>query len=110
MFSASIKRSVITVGVVAGLLAAAGPASAQGGGADSTRLAGSGAHVATFGTYDPVEHRAGDQQRAAGGAHGLKSDGNEVAVEGFAGRDGDTITHARESARTVTMLDYMGSP
>ena len=34
MFSINIKRSVATVGVVAGFLAAAGPAGAQGGGAD----------------------------------------------------------------------------
>ena len=85
MFSINIKRSVATVGVVAGLLAAAGPAS----------------------------------------AHGLKADGNEVAVEGItlahAGyltpvddmdlsiRGDDTITQAREP-QTVTMIDYMGSP
>ncbi len=34
MFNINLKRSVATLGVVAGLLAAAGPASAQGGGAD----------------------------------------------------------------------------
>ena len=34
MFSINLKRSVATLGVVAGLLAAAGPAGAQGGGAD----------------------------------------------------------------------------
>jgi hypothetical protein len=38
MFSSTIKRSVATLGVVAGLLAAAVPASAQGGGADFTRF------------------------------------------------------------------------
>jgi hypothetical protein len=38
MFSTTIKRSVATLGVVAGLLAAAVPASAQGGGADFTRF------------------------------------------------------------------------
>ena len=37
MFNNTIKRSVATLGVVAGLLAAAGPASAQSGGADPTR-------------------------------------------------------------------------
>ena len=37
MFSTNLKRSVATLGVVAGLLAAAGPASAQGGGADFPR-------------------------------------------------------------------------
>jgi hypothetical protein len=40
MFSISLKRSVATLGIVAGLLAAAVPASAQGGGADFTRLQG----------------------------------------------------------------------
>jgi hypothetical protein len=39
MFSITLKRSVATLGVVAGLLAAAVPAGAQGGGADFTRLA-----------------------------------------------------------------------
>ena len=68
MFSINIKRSVATVGVVAGLLAAAGPAS----------------------------------------AHGLKGDGNEVAVEGITlAHEG--ITQSREP-QTVTMIDYMGSP
>ena len=38
MFSTNLKRSAATLGVMAGLLAAAGPASAQGGGADFTRL------------------------------------------------------------------------
>ena len=37
MFSTTLKRSVATLGVVTGLLAAAGTASAQGGGADFTR-------------------------------------------------------------------------
>ena len=148
MFSINIKRSVVTVGVVAGLLAAAGPASAQGGGADFTRFASPGPHVGisigttevfelnTFGSFDPVEHRGGnDTQLAAGGAHrlkpdsnevaveGLKADSNEVAVEGLAviydvppavvadvGRGDDTITQAREPLTTVTMLDYMGTP
>ena len=79
----------------------------------------------TFGTLDPVEHRGGnDTQLAAGGAHGLKPDSNEVAVEGItlsheggswrnvvadAGAGDDKITQAREPA-PVTMLDYMGSP
>jgi hypothetical protein len=38
MFSSTLKRSVATLAIVAGLLAAAVPASAQGGGADFTRL------------------------------------------------------------------------
>jgi hypothetical protein len=37
MLSNNLKRSVATLGVVAGLLAAAAPASAQDGGADFTR-------------------------------------------------------------------------
>ena len=58
---------------------------------------------------------------------GLKSDSNEVAVEGLkagasevlhetftlladAGKSDDTITQTREPAHTVTMLDYEGSP
>ena len=39
MFNSTFKRSVVTLGVVAGLLAAAGPAGAQGGGVDFTRVA-----------------------------------------------------------------------
>ena len=38
MFSINPKRSIVGLAVVAGLLAAAGPASAQGGGADFTRF------------------------------------------------------------------------
>ena len=38
MFSTNPKRSIVGLAVVAGLLAAAGPASAQGGGADFTRF------------------------------------------------------------------------
>jgi hypothetical protein len=38
MFSSTLKRPAATLAVVAGLLAAAVPASAQGGGADFTRL------------------------------------------------------------------------
>jgi len=38
MFSTTLKRSLATLGVVAGLLAAAAPAGAQGGGADFTRF------------------------------------------------------------------------
>ena len=110
MFSINIKRSVVSVGVVAGFLAAAGPASAQGGGADFTRFASPGPPIGTtevlglntFGSFDPVEHRGGnDTQLAAGGApHGLKSDGNEVAVEGLKAGAGEvlyeTVTLAHE--------------
>ena len=39
MFSINIKRSVVTVAVVAGLLAAAGPASADGLKGDSNEVA-----------------------------------------------------------------------
>ena len=60
MFSTTIKRSVATLGVVAGLLAAAVPAGAQGGGADFTRFL--------------VPER---------GVASLKYDSNEVAMEGF---------------------------
>jgi hypothetical protein len=38
MFTINLKRSVGALAVIAGLLAVAGPASAQGGGADFTRL------------------------------------------------------------------------
>jgi hypothetical protein len=38
MFTINLKRSVGALAVMAGLLAVAGPASAQGGGADFTRL------------------------------------------------------------------------
>ena len=60
MFSTNLKRSVATLGVVAGLLAAAVPAGAQGGGADFTRFV--------------VPER---------GVASLKYDSNEVAMEGF---------------------------
>ena len=51
MFSSNLKRSVATLCVVAGLLVAAGPASAQGGGADFTRFVVDGPISAK------VEHR-----------------------------------------------------
>jgi hypothetical protein len=38
MFSTSLKRSLATLGIMAGLLVAAAPANAQGGGADFTRF------------------------------------------------------------------------
>jgi hypothetical protein len=60
MFSTTLKRSVATLGVLAGLLAAAVPAGAQGGGADFTRFV--------------VPER---------GVAPLKYDSNEVAIEGF---------------------------
>ncbi len=45
MFSTTFKRSAVTLGVAAGLLAAAGPAGAQAGGADPSRLAGPASSV-----------------------------------------------------------------
>ena len=164
MFSNNLKRSVATLGVVAGLLAAAVPASALSGGISGEEMTKAIAGKAptnawpskieitsvkgaepsrtsppfvpgarnisiattevfelnTFGTLDPVEHRGGnDTQLAAGGAHGLKPDSNEVAVEGItlsheggiwrgivadAGSGDDRITQAREPA-PVTLLD-----
>jgi hypothetical protein len=54
MFSTTLKRSVATLGVMAGLLAAAGPASAQGGGADFTRFVVDGPLTAKAGPQPEV--------------------------------------------------------
>ena len=98
MLSCTLKRSVAAVGVAAGLLAAAGPASAQIGPSTNgltTPRTGPGPQVA-----DP----------------GLKADGNEVAVEGLGivtnNNDPDQmhLTPIREPSHNVTMLDYEGQP
>ena len=91
-----LKRSVAAVGVVAGLLAAAGPASAQIG--PST----DGLTTPRIGPGPQVAHP------------GLKSDSNEIAVEGRSivtnnnNPDQMHLTSIREPSRTVTMLDYEG--
>jgi hypothetical protein len=96
MFSITLKRSAATLGVVAGLLAAAGPASAQIG-------------ASTDGLTTP---RTGPGPQVAHA--GLKADSNEVAVEGRSivtdNNDPDQmhLTSIREPSRTVTMLDYEG--
>jgi hypothetical protein len=96
MLSSTLKRSVAAVGVATGLLAAAGPASAQIG-------------PSTNGLTAP---RTGPQV-----AHpGLKADSNEVAVEGLGivtnNNDPDQmqLVPIREPSHNVTMLDYEGQP
>ena len=97
MSSITLKRSAATLGVVvAGLLAAAGPAGAQIG-------------ASTDGLTTP---RTGPGPQVAHPA--LKADSNEVAVEGLGmvtnNNDPDQmhLTPIREPSRTVTMLDYEG--
>lgn len=86
MFSINIKRSVVTVGVVAGLLAAAGPARAEGGGADFTRFVESphGVPIIIAGTADDqMILRGGSSEVLMETTTTLKGDSNEVAVEGL---------------------------
>jgi hypothetical protein len=92
MFSITLKRSVATLGIVAGLLAAAVPASAQGGGADFTRLQGQvaqqprgitmldyeGSPVVTYPPKDSPQAYMVDVIWQGYGA-----DSKEVAVEGM---------------------------
>jgi hypothetical protein len=52
MFTINVKRSVGALAVMAGLLAVAGPASAQGGGADFTRLEDRPQRIILNGTAD----------------------------------------------------------
>ena len=81
MFSITLKRSVATLGIVAGLLAAAVPASAQGGGADFTRLE----HRPQPGV---ILNGTGDDQ--------MRSHAQQGQVP--------------QQERAITMLDYQGSP
>jgi hypothetical protein len=81
MFSSTLERSVATLGVVAGLLAAAVPASAQGGGADFTRLEDRPQSVL-------INNGAADDQ--------MVTDTQQRQV--------------RQQDRAITMLDYGGTP
>ena len=98
MLSSTLKRSVAALGVAAGLLAAAGPASAQIG-------------PATVGLTTP---RTGPGPQVV--HPGLKADSNEVAVEGLGmvtnNNDPDQmhLTPIRGPSHNVTMLDYEGQP
>jgi hypothetical protein len=102
MFSINLKRSVMTLAVVAGLLAAAGPASAQ-------VLPG----MVGFTTPSP-----GPGPQVAGSV--IVPD-PELSLLKVASRPDDHIfvaghdtthtnTQSREPARTITMLDYEGTP
>jgi hypothetical protein len=53
MSSLTIKRSLASAAVIAGLLGIAGSANAQGGGADFTRLTGGAALVSHCGATSP---------------------------------------------------------
>jgi hypothetical protein len=81
MLSSTLKRSVATVAIVAGLLAAAVPASAQGGGADFTRLENRPQRGL-------ILHGTGDDQ--------MKSYTQQGQVP--------------QQDRAITMLDYEGTP
>ncbi len=110
MFSSTIKRSVATLGVVAGFLAAAGPASAQVGPSISgltTPHTGPGPQIATSDVFE---------LNTFGGNDTLRADSNEVAVEGITlgvvtnNNDPDTMgLTLRDPAHPVTMLDYEGN-
>jgi len=123
MVSSNLKRSFATLGVVAGLLAAAGPASA-----DTTvppeRVASSEVFeldtlTGDHGTHSRVQSREpartvtmldymgspvvtylkdaprGDDRA---GATGLKSDGNEVAVESLTATTPPSVSLGRENS------------
>jgi hypothetical protein len=67
MFSITLKRSVTTLAVMAGLLAVAGPAGAAGTGHDGARAAA------------------------------LKADSNEVAIEGFMDYTDDALVFSGDA-------------
>src|SRR5262245_6836465 len=68
MIITSLKRSAATLGVLAGLLAAAGPAAAQGGGADFTRFVVDGPITAKAEPRVTVDAGSGDDKvKAASG-------------------------------------------
>jgi hypothetical protein len=81
MFTINLKRPVGALAVMAGLLAVAGPASAQGGGADFTRLEDRPQHIILNGT--------GDDQMVTGTQQGQVP---------------------QQQGRVITMLDYEGTP
>jgi len=118
MFTTNVKRSAAALAATAGLLAAAAPASH----ADSWGISQVGTVKAPVSSDSYTWGQGWPTYRS-----GLKTDSNEVAVEGLkagpsevlyetftlvadAGKGDDTITQPREPAHTVTMLDYMGSP
>jgi hypothetical protein len=68
MFSITLRRSVATLAIVAGLLAAAVPASAQGGGA-----------VVTMGG----QKDRGDFTRLQGQARGSRSGGEVISSDAY---------------------------
>jgi hypothetical protein len=94
MFSSTLKRSVATLAIVAGLLAAAVPAGAQGGGADFTRLQSQVAQQvrgitmldyegSPFITYSPKDGPQADMTDVIWLGYANPADSNEVAVEGM---------------------------
>ena len=89
MFSSNLKRSVATLGVVAGLLAAAVPASAMVGGDEADTVTGKAAVLTDYDrngfspqapTSDGLISITAD---AGSGNDNLRADSNEVAVEGI---------------------------
>ena len=87
MFSTTLKRSAVTLGILGGFLAAAAPAGAV------TMLDYEGS---------PVVTHSADGSRGDDRATGLKSDSNEVAVEG--------ITLNRTPQRvTIDLVEELGA-
>jgi hypothetical protein len=81
MFTINLKRSVGALAVMAGLLAVAGPASAQGGGADFTRL----------------------EDRPQRGIILAGTGDDQMVIDTQQGR-------VAQQDRAITMLDYEGTP
>ncbi|MDQ5831504.1 MAG: hypothetical protein M3550_00395 [Actinomycetota bacterium] len=96
MFSSNLKRPLLALAVSAGLLAVAGPASAE--------VVTNNNDPEQANSHKPFSIDVGTSEALVGRAASLKSDSNEVAVEGI------TLAHSRPKATPVTMLDYEGAP
>ena len=111
MSRSTLKRSVAALGVVAGILAAAGPASAQvmpgmigvtapvqDGSSNTVQFAALPSKVEISALTTPVD-----------------ADSSEVAVEGLTrvvtnNNDPDTMGRTPREPARITMLDYEGNP
>ena len=137
MSRSTLKRSVAALGVVAGVLVAAAPASAQimpgmvgvtapdlvrDGTSNTVQLAAWPSKVeisARTGSKAPASAMWAWHEAARNGIHDARTpvdvDSNEVAVEGLTlvvtnNNDPDTMGRTLREPARVTMLDYEGSP
>ena len=96
MFSTKLKRPLLALAVTVGLLAVAGPASAA--------VVTTNNDPEQVNSPKPFSIDVGGSEAFNGRSTGLKSDSNEVAVEGI------SLANSGPKATSGVMLDYDGSP